>query len=60
MLSDEWLQLGYIHGETPEECSEALCTFFSVSDCFAFDDILINNGIPYDRVAFYDPEDLVF
>lgn len=43
-----------------EDCGEALYSYLSVSDCFAFDDMLINNDIPYDRVAFYDPENLVF
>lgn len=45
---------------TLEDCGEALYSYFCVSDCFAFDDMLINNDIPYDRVTFYDPEELVF
>lgn len=44
----------------PYNCSEALNTFFSESDCFAFDDMLINNDITYNRVAFYNPGDFVW
>lgn len=48
-----------LHTEPPEDYSGSLYAFFSVSDCFVFDDVLVKYHIPYDRVAFYNPEDII-
>lgn len=54
----DWIQFlkEYLNIEHSEDHNRALYNFFSVSDCFGFEDSLKECTIPYDKIAFWEPD----
>ncbi|WP_270816319.1 hypothetical protein [Hungatella effluvii] len=46
----------YLNIEHSEDHNRALYNFFSASDCFGFEDSLKECTIPYDKIAFWEPD----